>query len=156
MVALKLDFDLQRLPAGMRIGVSACLLGVRCKYDGTSNYAEEAVRELAEKFTLIPVCPEQLGGLTTPRPPAEILDGRVITKDGQDVTESFQRGAKETLEIFKLLKLEAAILKEGSPSCGSSLIYDGTFTGVKIPGMGLTVRLLRDQGIGVISEKALF
>lgn len=156
MVALKLDFDLQTLPVGSRIGVSACLLGVRCKYDGTSNYAEEAVRELAGKFTLIPVCPEQLGGLTTPRPPAEILGGKVITKDGQDVTESFQRGAKETLEIFKLLKLETAILKEGSPSCGSSLIYDGTFSGVKIPGMGLTVRLLRDQGIGVISEKALF
>lgn len=156
MVALKLDFDLQTLPAGTRIGVSACLLGVRCKYDGTSNYAAEAVRGLAERYTLIPVCPEQLGGLTTPRPPAEILNGRVITKDGLDVTESFQRGAEETLEIFKLLKLEAAILKEGSPSCGSSLIYDGTFTGVKIPGMGLTVRVLRDQGIGVISEKALF
>ncbi|MZQ97991.1 MAG: DUF523 domain-containing protein [Acidaminobacter sp.] len=138
------------------MGVSACLLGVRCKYDGTSNYAAEAVRGLAERYTLIPVCPEQLGGLTTPRPPAEILNGRVITKDGLDVTESFQRGAEETLEIFKLLKLEAAILKEGSPSCGSSLIYDGTFTGVKIPGMGLTVRVLRDQGIGVISEKALF
>lgn len=155
MVDLKLDFDLQTLPVGTRIGVSACLLGVRCKYDGTSNYAEEAVRQLAERFTLIPVCPEQLGGLTTPRAPAEILNGRVITKDGLDVTESFQRGAEETLEIFKLLKLEAAILKEGSPSCGSGLIYDGTFTGVKIPGMGLTVRLLRDQGIGVISEKAL-
>lgn len=156
MVALKMDFDLQTLPAGTRIGVSACLLGVRCKYDGTSNYAAEAVRELAEKFTMIPVCPEQLGGLTTPRPPAEILNGRVITKDGLDVTVSFQRGAEETLEIFKLLKLKAAVLKEGSPSCGSSLIYDGTFTGVKIPGMGLTVRLLRDQGIGVISEEALF
>lgn len=155
MVDLKLDFDLQTLPVGTRIGVSACLLGIRCKYDGTSNYAEEAVRQLAERFTLIPVCPEQLGGLTTPRAPAEILNGRVITKDGLDVTESFQRGAEETLEIFKLLKLEAAILKEGSPSCGSGLIYDGTFTGVKIPGMGLTVRLLRDQGIGVISEKAL-
>ncbi len=155
MVDLKLDFDLQTLPVGTRIGVSACLLGVRCKYDGTSNYAEEAVRQLAERFTLIPVCPEQLGGLTPPRAPAEILNGRVITKDGLDVTESFQRGAEETLEIFKLLKLEAAILKEGSPSCGSGLIYDGTFTGVKIPGMGLTVRLLRDQGIGVISEKAL-
>lgn len=155
MVDLKLDFDLQTLPVGTRIGVSACLLGVRCKYDGTSNYAEEAVRQLAERFTLIPVCPEQLGGLTTPRAPAEILNGRVITKDGLDVTESFQRGAEETLEIFKLLKLEAAILKEGSPSCGSGLIYDGMFAGVKIPGMGLTVRLLRDQGIGVISEKAL-
>jgi len=155
LVDLKLDFDLQTLPVGTRIGVSACLLGVRCKYDGTSNYAEEAVRQLAERFTLIPVCPEQLGGLTTPRAPAEILNGRVITKDGLDVTESFQRGAEETLEIFKLLKLEAAILKEGSPSCGSGLIYDGMFAGVKIPGMGLTVRLLRDQGIGVISEKAL-
>jgi uncharacterized protein YbbK (DUF523 family) len=151
-----LDFDLRTLPAGTRIGVSACLLGIRCKYDGTSNYSAEAVRRLAERYTLIPVCPEQLGGLTTPRPPAEIQNGRVVTKDGLDVTESFQRGAEETLEIFKLLKLEAAILKEGSPSCGSSLIYDGTFTGVKISGMGLTVRLLRDQGIGVISEKALF
>ena len=151
----KLDFELRTLPDGTRIGVSACLLGVRCKYDGTSNYTAEAVRGLAERYTLIPVCPEQLGGLTTPRPPAEILNGRVITKDGLDVTESFQRGAEETLEIFKVLKLEAAILKEGSPSCGSSLIYDGTFTGVKIPGMGLTVRVLRDQGVAVISEKAL-
>lgn len=156
MVEHELDFELRTLPDGTRIGVSACLLGVRCKYDGTSNYTAEAVRGLAERYTLIPVCPEQLGGLTTPRPPAEILNGRVITKDGLDVTESFQRGAEETLEIFKLLKLEAAILKEGSPSCGSSLIYDGTFTGVKIPGMGLTVRVLRDQGVAVISEKALF
>lgn len=155
MVEHKLDFELRTLPDGTRIGVSACLLGVRCKYDGTSNYTAEAVRGLAERYTLIPVCPEQLGGLTTPRPPAEILNGRVITKDGLDVTESFQRGAEETLEIFKVLKLEAAILKEGSPSCGSSLIYDGTFTGVKIPGMGLTVRVLRDQGVAVISEKAL-
>jgi len=155
LVEHKLDFELRTLPDGTRIGVSACLLGVRCKYDGTSNYTAEAVRGLAERYTLIPVCPEQLGGLTTPRPPAEILNGRVITKDGLDVTESFQRGAEETLEIFKVLKLEAAILKEGSPSCGSSLIYDGTFTGVKIPGMGLTVRVLRDQGVAVISEKAL-
>lgn len=150
----KLDFDWQSLPDGTRIGVSACLLGVRCKYDGTCNYAEEEVRRLAERFTLIPICPEQLGGLTTPRLPAEILNGRVITKEGIDVTDGFLRGAEETLAIFKFLKLEAAILKEGSPSCGSSLIYDGTFSGVKIAGMGLTAKLLREHGVGVISEKA--
>lgn len=154
---MKMDrvFDLKLMPEGSRIGVSACLLGVRCKYDGTSNYAEEAVKALAERFILIPVCPEQLGGLTTPRPPAEIVSKRVISKDGVDVTAAFERGAEETLALFELLKVKAAILKEGSPSCGSSLIYDGTFSGIKIPGEGLTARKLRENGIPVVSEKAL-
>ncbi|SCZ77560.1 DUF523 domain-containing protein [Acidaminobacter hydrogenoformans] len=154
-MAVDLTFDLRTVPAGSRIGVSACLLGVRCKYDGTSNYAESSVKALADRFTLIPVCPEQLGGLTTPRPPAEIMGGKVVSKEGADLTAAFERGAEETLALFKLLKVEVAILKEGSPSCGSSLIYDGTFSGVKLPGAGLTVCKLRENGIPVISEKAL-
>lgn len=154
-MAVDRAFDLSTVPAGTRIGVSACLLGVRCKYDGTSNYAESSVKALAERFALIPVCPEQLGGLSTPRPPAELIDGKVISKEGAELTPAFERGAEETLALFKLLKVEAAILKEGSPSCGSSLIYDGTFSGVKILGAGLTVRKLRENGIPVISEKAL-
>lgn len=154
---MKMDrvFDLKLMPKGSRIGVSACLLGVRCKYDGTSNYAEDAVKALAERFTLIPVCPEQLGGLTTPRPPAEIIGEKVVSKEGLDLTPAFERGAEETLALFELFKVEAAILKEGSPSCGSSLIYDGTFSGTKIPGEGLAARKLRENGIPVISEKAL-
>ena len=149
------DFDWRDLPEQTRIGVSACLIGVRCKYDGTSNYEEEPVKKLAERFVLIPVCPEQLGGLTTPRPPAELSEGRVMTRDGQDVTVSFERGARETLRIFKQLDLKYAILKEGSPSCGSGLIYDGTFSGIKIPGQGLTAKLLRENGIRVVSEKGV-
>lgn len=141
--------------------VSACLAGVKCKYNAKDN-CEPKIQALLGREKVQLVCPEQLGGLTTPRPPAEIVSGsgedvlsgkaKVVTKNGVDVTDSFVRGAKETLRIAQLSGAKGAILKEGSPSCGSSLIYDGTFQGVKQPGQGVTAALLRKEGLRVYSE----
>ena len=135
----------------MRILISACLLGARCRYDGASK-AHPEIAVLAEHHTLIPVCPEQLGGLATPRPPAERQGPRVVTKAGVDVTEQYRRGAEEVLKLCKLLGCEAAVLKERSPSCGRGEIYDGTFTGTLMPGDGVTAELLTAQGIAVYGE----
>lgn len=135
----------------MRILISACLLGVCCRYDGASKPHPLAV-ELAEKHELIPVCPEQLGGLATPRPPAERQGKAVIAKTGADVTEQYRRGAEEALKLCRLLGCEAAVLKERSPSCGSGEIYDGTFTGTLIAGDGVTAELLKAHGIPVYGE----
>ena len=103
------------------------------------------------------VCPEQLGGLTTPRKPAEIVSSleekKVVNNEGIDVTQQFVKGAEETLKIAKALGVKKAILKEGSPSCGCNYIYDGTFSGVKIPGKGVTAELLEREGIAVFSEE---
>ena len=107
---------------------------------------------LAERHTLVPACPEQLGGLATPRPPAERRGDRVVTKTGADVTEAYRRGAEETLRLCRLLGCEAAVLKERSPSCGCGAIYDGTFTGTVVPGDGLTAELLLAAGIEVLGE----
>lgn len=135
--------------------VSACLAGVNCKYDGGNNLNEK-ILELVKKGEAILVCPEQLGGLTTPRTPSEIgiIEGnkKVINKDGEDVTINFVRGAEEVLRIAKSLNITKAILKSKSPSCGCGLVYDGTFTGTKIPGNGITAQLLIDNGIEVITE----
>ena len=132
--------------------VSACLLGVPCRYDGT-GIADARVLALAEKHHLIPVCPEQLGGLPTPRPPAERHDTRVLTRDERDFTAAFTRGAEETLRLAKLFSCRIAILKANSPSCGSGQIYDGCFCGRLIPGDGLTAALLKQDGLTVLSEK---
>lgn len=132
--------------------VSACLLGVPCRYDGT-GIADARVLALAEKHHLIPVCPEQLGGLPTPRPPAERHDTRVLTRDERDFTAAFTRGAEETLRLAKLFSCRIAILKANSPSCGSGQIYDGCFCGRLIPGDGLTAALLKQEGLTVLSEK---
>ena len=113
----------------MRILISACLLGARCRYDGVSKL-QPWISDLAERHILVPVCPEQLGGLPTPRPPAERRGDRVMTRDGGDVTAQYRRGAEEALRLCRLLGCEAALLKERSPSCGSGMVYDGTFTGV--------------------------
>lgn len=139
--------------------ISACLLGVNCKYSGGNNYSEEAVK-LGNEYQLIPVCPEQLGGLMTPRLPSEILqteleERRVIAQDGTDVTEQFIRGAEESLKLAQLLGCETAILKSRSPSCGSGIIYDGTFSGTKTAGDGVTAALLKKNGIKVISEEEI-
>lgn len=135
--------------------VSACLIGINCKYSGDNNENKE-VKEYLKGKDFILVCPEQLGCLSTPRPPAEIVDGKVITKeDYKDVTENFVRGAEETLKIAKLYVCSEAILKEGSPSCGCNLVYDGSFSGKKIPGKGITAKLLEEEGIKVKSEKDL-
>lgn len=132
--------------------VSACLLGVPCRYDGT-GFADERILALAKKYQLIPVCPEQLGGLPTPRSPAERNGTRILTRDDRDVTAAFSRGAEETLRLAKLFSCRIAILKANSPSCGSGQIYDGCFRGRLIPGDGMTAALFKQQGITVLSEK---
>jgi len=137
-----------------KILVSACLLGIKCRYDGKSN-ENKKVLKLAKKKILIPVCPEILGGLPTPREPAEKRKNRVITKSGKDVTKFFKKGAKEVLKIAKILKIKKAILKQRSPSCGSGQIYDGTFLGRVIKGDGITTELLKKHKIKVISEEDL-
>ena len=138
----------------MRILVSACLLGVCCRYSGGGEL-EPSIQKLMEKHELIPVCPEILGGLPTPRTPAEQKGSQVWTRDGQDVTEAYQRGAEETLKLAKLYGCTRAVLKERSPSCGSGRIYDGTFTRTLTDGDGVTARLLKEHGILVCGESEL-
>ncbi|MBN1949158.1 MAG: DUF523 domain-containing protein [Candidatus Cloacimonetes bacterium] len=138
----------------MTILVSACLLGIKCKYDGNDNFCP-TVAELAGQNLIIPVCPEQLGGLPTPRYPAEISKGKIINCLGEDVTEQFTRGARETLKIAQLCKANRAVLKQNSPSCGSRFIYDGTHQNQLINGTGITAKLLIENGIEVISEHDL-
>ena len=137
----------------MKILISACLLGACCRYDGASK-AHPLAALLAERHTLVPVCPEQLGGLPTPRPPAERRGGRVVTQSG-DVTEQYLRGAEETLKLCKLLGCEAAVLKERSPSCGRGQVYDGTFSGTLTAGDGVTAELLAAHGIPVYGESQI-
>lgn len=117
--------------------VSSCLLGLDAKYSGGNNQVNELL-DLSKAVKMVPFCPEQLGGLSTPRDPAEIVNNKVITKTGLDVTDAFLRGAEETLKIIEITGQRAIILKDGSPSCGSSKIYDGTFTMTKIAGSGKT------------------
>ena len=136
----------------MRILVSACLLGVCCRYDGQSK-ACPAMLELLKDHELIPVCPEQLGGLPTPRPPAEIQGSKVINREGVDLTAQYQKGAAETLRLFALLKADLAILKARSPSCGCGQVYDGSFSSVLIPGDGITAQLLKAHHIPVLTEE---
>ena len=137
----------------MNILVSACLLGVNCRYDGKSSDDSELFENLKE-HNIIPICPEQLGGLATPRPPAEILGADVITKDGREVTEEFSAGAMEALKIAKLFDASFAILKARSPSCGSGQVYDGSFNGVLVDGDGLTAKLFKENGIEVYNEES--
>jgi uncharacterized protein YbbK (DUF523 family) len=138
----------------VRLLCSACLLGVSCRYDGRSKLASE-VNALLKRHELIPVCPEQLGGLPTPRPPCEIRDAIVISRDGQYKTEAFKRGAEEALRLYHLFGCQAAILKSRSPSCGKGLIYDGTFSGTLISGNGVFAQMLLDEGIAVYTEEGI-
>lgn len=138
----------------MTILVSACLLGLRCRYDGQSK-PNAAVLALGEKHRLIPCCPEQLGGLPTPRSPAEWQGERIVNSAGADVTAQYRRGGEEAVALARTLGCEAAILKERSPACGSREIYDGSFSGVLIPGSGSAARALRAAGIPVIGESEL-
>jgi len=138
----------------MRILVSACLLGVGCRYDGQSNQLPQ-LEQLMKKHTCIPVCPEIFGGLPTPRVPAERQGNKVITRDGQDVTENFIRGTAEVLRLADLYHCKAALLKERSPSCGSGQIYDGTFTKTLAEGDGLTAQMLKKKGITVYGESQI-
>lgn len=134
--------------------VSACLAGIKCRYDGKDN-ANNKVIEMVKKGIAIPICPEQLGGLQTPRIPAEIIEAKVINKKGDNVTSQFKKGAKETLRIAELANCHKAILKQSSPSCGYGKIYDGTHTGRIIEGIGLTAKLLSQNGIIIITEEDL-
>jgi uncharacterized protein YbbK (DUF523 family) len=133
---------------------SACLLGVNCRYNGKGKPNEKVLR-LSQSELLIPVCPEQLGGLPTPRPAAEQREGRVITVDGADVTEQFVRGAEEVARIAEAYNITEAILKQRSPSCGCGQVYDGTFSGRIVKGDGVAAALLKKKGIKVISEEEL-
>ena len=136
----------------MRILVSACLLGFRCRYDGQEK-RNGAVCALAGRHTLVPFCPEQAGGLDTPRPPAEIRGDRVVTQDGTDVTQAFRDGADAALSAAADSGCELAVLKDRSPSCGSSEVYDGSFSRRLRTGEGVTCARLRSAGIRVISER---
>lgn len=137
-----------------RIIVSACLLGENCKYSGGNNKNEKVI-ELARHFDIIPVCPECFGGLSIPRPPSEIKDGRVYTKEGNDVTKEFKLGAEHTLYIAQEKNCSAAVLKENSPSCGFGKIYDGSFTGKLTEGNGISAELLNQNGIAVFGESKI-
>lgn len=134
--------------------VSACLLGVSCRYDGQSRPNENVIA-LKDKYNLIPVCPEIMGGLPTPRLPSEIVNGRVVMENGKDVTMEYQRGAFETLRLAGLFGCRKAVLKEKSPSCGCGKIYDGTFSRKLVQGNGITAQLLLENGIEVLGESSI-
>lgn len=135
----------------MTILVSACLLGCPCRYDGAAK-ADPRVLALMERHTLIPVCPEQLGGLPTPRLPSERREGGVFDRGGKDVTVQYRQGAEEVLRLARLYGCTHAVLKERSPSCGSGQIYDGSFSHVLVPGNGVAAELLAQNGITVLGE----
>ena len=144
----------------MKVMISACLMGVRCRYDG-GHSRNETVMNRKKTYQLIPVCPEESGGLPTPRPPAEIVGGdgndvlkgkaKVMTADGTDVTEAYLRGAHHALEVAQSHGATQVILKARSPSCGCGDIYDGTFSGTLTSGDGVTTALLKRHGITVTS-----
>lgn len=134
--------------------ISACLLGVSCRYDGASKPIG-SIGKLMEKYELIPVCAEIFGGLSTPRVPAEISGEKVLTKDGKDVTEEYMKGANEVLRLGKLFGAKKALLKERSPSCGSGIIHNGKFDGGLVPGFGKTAELLLSEGFEVFGESQI-
>jgi len=145
--------------------ISACLLGIKCSWSGDDKYKNDRAIQLSKVEPLIPVCPEQLGGLPTPRVPQEIQGGtgkdvlngkcKVVNKNGEDITSQFIRGAEETLKIARQLKLKEFIAKSRSPSCGYGQIYDGSFSKRLVSGNGVTAELLKENGIRVITEEEL-
>ena len=135
----------------MNLLISACLMGVKCRYDGKTKPLP-CLKQLMDEYTLIPVCPEVLGGLPTPRVPAERIGDRVITQDGRDVTANYEQGAQEALRMAQMTGCTHALLKERSPSCGSGIIYDGTFSGGLCPGDGVCGALLKANGLQVLGE----
>lgn len=134
-----------------KILVSACLFGNNCRYKG-DNCFNEKLAKLGEDAVLIPVCPEQLGGLSTPRNPAERVGDKVISSVGKDVTEEYARGANLAVQIAKANAVDYCVLKANSPSCGKGVIYDGSFTGKKTSGNGLTSEMLLKEGFLVFTE----
>ena len=138
----------------MKVVVSACLLGENCKYSGGSNL-DLRVREFLQEHEAIPVCPEVLGGLPVPRTPAEIVNGVVTARDGERVDEAFRRGAEIALERAKREGARLAVLQPRSPSCGVKQVYDGTFSGRRIAGMGVFARLLAENGFRLLEPEDL-
>ena len=134
--------------------VSACLLGVSCRYDGKSK-ANEAVLALRDRYNLIPVCPEVFGGLPTPRTPSERVGERVVMKDGTDVTDNYERGALEAERLCRIYGIKTAILKERSPSCGKGEIYDGSFSGALTVRDGVAAERLMRIGVRVLGESEI-
>ena len=146
----KYVFSVQR----PKLLVSACLLGENCKYNGGNNHNESVVK-LGEKFDLVPICPECFGGLPIPRVPNEIINGRAVSKNGQDFTAEYKDGAEKCLYIANESNCNTAVLKERSPSCGFGKIYDGTFTGTLVKGNGFTADLLYNNGIRIYGESEI-
>lgn len=132
--------------------ISACLLGYCCRYDGSNNGPIPELMQLKRRYHLIPICPEQLGGLKTPRLPAERLGDRVVNCEGEDITAEYERGAREALRMARLFGCTNAILKSRSPSCGPDEVYDGTFTHTVVRRPGTTAELLTANGVSVIDE----
>lgn len=137
------------------IVISACLLGLHCRYNQTGAYLRN-LNELMERYHLIPVCPEIMGGMGIPRRPAERKGDKIIDNSGQDVTRYYELGALETRKLARLYNCRYAILKENSPSCGYGRIYDGTFSGTLIDGNGVTADLLSENGLTVLGESQVF
>ena len=134
--------------------ISACLLGIPCRYNGEALESID-LDEIKKKYFLVPVCPEIYGGLSTPREASERMGDLVITNSGRNVTAEYNRGARIALDFASKFKCNAALLKNNSPSCGTTSIYDGTFTGKKIAGMGVTADLLRQSGVCVYNESQI-
>ena len=134
--------------------ISACLLGTNCKYSGGNNYTPLA-EALKERFRLVPVCPETMGGLTSPREPAERAGDKVLSRSGEDWTEAFLLGAERALETALAQGITLAVLKERSPSCGCGAVYDGTFTGAVVRGDGVTAELLKAHGLRILGESRI-
>ena len=134
--------------------VSACLAGINCRWDGESRPCQKVI-ELVRQGKAIPVCPEQLGGLPTPRIPQEQKGKKVFRKDGIEVTAQFEKGAEEALKIALIANCDEAILKSKSPSCGSGKIYDGTFSGKLMEGDGVFAKLLKENKIKVYTENEI-
>lgn len=138
----------------MNILISACLMGINCRYNGKSEIIKE-LEELKNKYNLIPVCPEIYGGLKTPRNPAERVNDKVVTNNGEDVTDNYKKGAEEILKLAKFYDCKYAILKERSPSCGFGRIYDGTFSKTIKDGNGVTADLLAKNDVKIIGESKI-
>jgi len=140
----------------VKLLVSRCLLGESCRYDGQSKPLDRLPELLRAGHELVPVCPEVLGGLPTPRPPAEVQpDGRVCCADGRDVTAAYRLGAQRALELAQTQGCQAALLKENSPSCGFGKIYSGDFSKTLVSGSGVAARLLAEHGVAVFGESRL-
>lgn len=133
--------------------ISACLLGFECKYSGGSNkLSDEEIALLKKEYRLIPVCPETAGGLPVPRDPSERLGDKVVSSKGKDVTAEFVKGAETAVYLARRYGCKKALLKRNSPSCGGEYIYDGTFSGVLVPGEGVAAEMLKAAGIEVFGE----